>query len=216
MTSYARTEIAIIIFVGLLLTSAVAHVAGWWALLPAALTIAVLTFFRDPQRTIPADPRLLMAPADGRVVSIERQVADPAGNTALRIMIFLSVLDVHLNRSPCAGRVTALDYHPGEFLNALNPAANQRNECNTVTLKPAEPIPGPVQVRQIAGILARRIVCAANINDTLAAGQRFGMIKLGSRTELTVPEDPRWEVLATVGQHVSAGASPLLRLKEST
>ena len=156
---------------------------------------------------------LIVAPADGKVVEVTRdtQAADGTDPT-LRIMIFLSVLDVHVNRSPCAGRVTDVSYRPGQFLNALNPAADQRNECNTLTLEPQPPLPGPIRVRQIAGVLARRIVCVVDAGHELATGQRFGMIKLGSRTEVCLPEHPGWDVVVRVGDKVKAGQSVLARL----
>jgi phosphatidylserine decarboxylase len=131
----------------------------------------------------------------------------------IRLTIFLSVFDVHLNRSPCAGRVTEVDYRPGAFLNALKSEADTRNESNRLEIEPAGPLPGPVAVRQIAGVLARRIVCTAQPGDELAAGERFGMIKLGSRTELLLPEDPRWELRVALRDHVTAGVTPVARLR---
>ena len=107
----------------------------------------------------------------------------------------------------------SVKYEPGEFLNALKPDSTERNERNTLTLDPDAPIPGPVVVRQIAGALARRIVCQAKPGDRLKAGQRFGMIKFGSRTELRVPENPNWRVLVSVGDSGKAGLSVLIRLE---
>lgn len=212
MTSYARTEVLVITLVG----AALAAIAWWWggpwsALAPAALALALLSFYRDPPRRIPPGADLLLSPADGKVVEISRDVALPDGRRGLRIVIFLSVLNVHVNRSPCAGNVTAVRYQPGKFLNALNPESNRQNESNTLTLSPRSPLAGPIEVRQIAGLLARRIVCAARIGDTLEAGQRYGMIKLGSRTEITAPEDSRWQVAVRVGQSVAGGTTILAR-----
>lgn len=211
MSPYARFELAAIPIGGGLLALALMHVAGAWALLVLVPTLALLLFYRDPPRRTPRNPHILVAPADGRVVALDRDIASVDNQRVLRIMIFLSVLDVHLNRSPCAGRVTAVDYRPGRFRNALSAAADTENECNTITITPAEPLAGPVRVRQIAGVLARRIVCAVGIDDVLTAGQRVGMIKLGSRTELCVPADERWVPTVRVGDHVRAGVTILLR-----
>ncbi len=215
MTSYARWEISLIVVVGVVVTSAVALHVGWWGLLPAVVALALLSFYRDPPRRIPQDARVLVAPADGKIVEISRNVDDGAGGRLLRIMIFLSVLNVHVNRSPCGGRVREVQYRPGRFMSALNPKADTENEANALTIEPAAPLPGPVRVRQIAGVLARRIVCVAQPGDELAAGQRFGMIKLGSRTELCVPEDPKWTVCVAVGQPVRGGRDVVLRLEDA-
>lgn len=213
-TQYAGREVVVTILLGALVTVLAAWWAGWWALVPAVLTLALLAFYRDPPRRVPANPACLMAPADGRVVRITRNAATPDG-PQLQIMIFLSVLDVHINRSPCAGEVLDVQYRPGKFLNALKAEADEQNEANALTLRPAGALPGPLIVRQVAGILARRIVCRAAAGDPLAAGERFGMIKLGSRTELRAPEDARWEVLVREGEHVSGGRTVLVRLRTS-
>ncbi len=211
MAPYARLEVTWITLLGAVATGVVAWWAGAWALLPVVLTAALLAFYRDPHRTPPADPMLVLAAADGTIASVRREVPTSDGRRELRIMTFLSVCNVHVNRSPCAGRVLATEYKPGEFLNALNPAADDRNECHTLVLEPAAPLPGPIAVRQVAGVLARRIVCAARPQEQLAAGQRFGMIKLGSRTEVCLPEDTGWEVLVAPGDKVRAGLTVLAR-----
>ncbi len=215
MAPYARVEITLIVLIGGVLTTVSAWLFGFWALVPGVLAVALLSFYRDPPRRSPTGEQLVLAPADGKIVEVTRNVADPDGNRWLRIMVFLSVTNVHINRSPCAGRVTAVDYQPGEFLNALRPEADLRNENNTLTIDPAAPLPGPVRVRQIAGVLARRIVCRAGTGDRLTAGQRFGMIKLGSRTELCLPEDTRWEILVDRGIKVKAGITVLARLRQA-
>lgn len=211
---YARVEIVLIVVIGAGMIVAWAYFLRYWAVIPALLALLLLAFYRNPPRRTPAGDDLIIAPADGSVVEVTRVAAglDSAG-PVLRIMIFLRVFDVHVNRSPCAGRVTAIHYRPGEFLNALRAAADTRNECNTVSIEPRAPLPGPVHVRQIAGVLARRIVCTAGVGDELAAGQRFGMIKLGSRTEVCLPEDPGWEVQVSIGDKVKAGRTVLARLR---
>ena len=215
MSRYARLEIALIILLGGGLTAVTAYYLKLWALLPAVLALALLAFYRDPPRRVPRRENVLVAPADGRITEITRDynAADERG-PLLRVVVFLSVLDAHINRSPCAGRVTDVTYRAGRFLNALKAESTDRNENNLVTIEPQPPIPGPVRVRQIAGVLARRIVCAAKPGDHLATGERFGMIKFGSRTELCVGEDPRWQLAVHVGDHVKAGVTVLAALRE--
>jgi len=211
MAPYARLEVTLIVLGGGALTAVCAWLAGWWAVLPAVIALALLSFYRDPPRACPVGDDLILAPADGKIVEITHGVAGPDDRQFLRIMIFLSVFNVHINRSPCAGRVTAVDYRPGEFLNALRADADVRNESNTLELETAAPLLGPVRVRQIAGVLARRIVCTARVGERLTAGQRYGMIKLGSRTEVCLVEDPAWEVRVAVGDAVKAGRTVLAR-----
>ncbi len=214
MASYARLEITLILLIG----GAVTIVAGvflhWWALLPGILALALLMFYRDPPRKSPAGDNLLLAAADGKIMKVERDYhGGEDDRRELRIVIFLSVLNVHINRSPCAGSVAEVQYNPGEFLNALKAEATLRNENNLVTIRPLSPLPGPVYVRQIAGVLAKRVVCTLKPGDEVSAGQRFGMIKLGSQTEVRVPEDTRWDVLVAKGDPVKAGVTVLARLK---
>lgn len=211
MARYARLEITLILFIGGLGTVALAHLLGSWALVPALAALALLSFYRDPAHRSPTGTDLVLAPADGKVVEVAHDAEGPDGSRVLRVMIFLSIFDVHINRSPCAGRVREVSYRPGQFLNALRPEADTRNESNTVVIDPAGPLPGPIRVRQIAGVLARRIVCTAQVGDELAGGQRFGMIKLGSRTEVCLPQDPGWDVLVAVGDKVKAGLTVLAR-----
>ena len=211
MASYARREVAATVVLGAVATAVATYYGGAWGLIPAAATLGLLLFYRDPARRPPTGDNLVLAAADGKIVEIQRNAPGPGGQPIVRIMTFLSVFDVHVNRSPCAGEVTEVTYRPGEFLNALNNAADQRNEANALTLCPPASLPGPILVRQIAGVLARRIVCAARVGDRLAAGERFGMIKLGSRTEVCLPEDPRWEIRVRLGEHVRGGLTVLAR-----
>ncbi len=217
LARYARIETTTIIVVGAGLTAAAGLWLGWgWAVLPLLLATALLSFYRDPPRAIPAGADLLVAPADGKVTEVTLDApAEAGGGRELRIVIFLSVMNAHVNRSPCAGRVKDVKYVPGKFMNALKPESTEQNERNTLLIEPQPPIPGPVLVRQIAGVLARRIVCAARPGDELKAGERIGMIKLGSRTELRAPADPRWRVQVRVGDNIKAGKTILARLDES-
>lgn len=214
MTRYARFEVNLIAFLGAAATVVTGWWAGWLALLPALVALALLMFYRDPPRNGPRDRNLLIAPADGRIMCVQRDAPGPDGCRELRVLIFLSVFDVHVNRAPCAGRVVDVQHRAGRFINALKNEAAELNENNTVTIEPQAPIPGPVRVRQIAGALARRIVCALRPGDAVSAGQRFGMIKLGSQTDLLAPEDARWEVLVRAGQSVRAGRTVIARLRD--
>ncbi|TWT40580.1 phosphatidylserine decarboxylase [Phycisphaerae bacterium RAS1] len=216
MSPYAKPEVCSITLIGAAATLAAAWYFGWLALVPALLTLALLSFYRHPRRTPPIGDRLVVSPADGKVVSITRNVPGESGTPELRIMVFLSVFNVHINRSPCGGRVLKSEYKPGLFLNALSAEADTRNEANTLTLQPSAPLPGPIRVRQIAGVLARRIVCAAKPGDSLTLGEPMGMIKLGSRTELVVPEDPRWVIAVKLGQAVKGGLTIMARLSDGT
>ena len=181
----------------------------WVAPVFLALWALVVWFFRDPERQVPAEENVLLAPADGRVVEIS-QVDEPdfIGGQAVKIGIFLSIFDVHLNRAPCRGQVAYLRYQPGRFKNALRPAAARVNESNSVGLQGNGRF-GKVLVKQIAGAIARRIVCDCKLEDVLEAGQRFGMIKLGSRTEVYFPAASKVRVLVKVGDKVFAGETIL-------
>jgi phosphatidylserine decarboxylase len=171
------------------------------------LAAFVASFFRDPERTPPAAPEVLASPADGTVADIERvATAEYVGEPALRIGIFLSVFDVHVNRTPTAGIVRYLRYQPGRFLDARDPRAGELNESNSLGLEA-----GGVKllVRQVSGLIARRIVCPVPLETKLAKGERFGMIKFGSRTELYVPISAGADALVKVGQTVRGGETPI-------
>ncbi len=188
----------------------------WW-LLAAPLWLVwlfVLAFFRDPSRTIPGEPGLLVAPADGKVTDVTPLAScDGIDGPALQIGIFLSIFDVHINRSPCDGRIVQTHHQDGAFFDARDPRASRSNESNTVILEPqAAGIVGPIIVRQIAGLIARRIVCHPKPGASLRRGQVFGMIKFGSRTELIVPAASGLTVAVEVGQQVWAGQTVLMRL----
>jgi phosphatidylserine decarboxylase len=191
-------------------------VLGWffWYLAPVPVVLLgfVVYFFRDPPRRIPQEPHLLVSPADGTVAEVTRLEHDDfVGGPAVRIGIFLSIFNVHLNRSPAAARVIALRYVPGEFLNALNPESALRNENMWIGLEEESPPHRRLVVRQISGLIARRIVCDLRPGDVLDRGKKFGMIKLGSRTELVLPDAPGLKVEAAVGQRVQAGSTVLAR-----
>jgi phosphatidylserine decarboxylase len=148
-------------------------------------------FFRDPDRLAPVVPGAILAPADGRVTAVRAGVSDPFVGPAQAVSIFLSPLDVHVNRAPLAGLVVGVEYRPGEKMAAYREEASERNERTTIAIQGEA---ARVVVRQIAGVLARRIVCRVRPGDKLAAGERFGLIKFGSRTDLILPATVRLRV----------------------
>jgi len=193
-----------------------AGLVGWWfwpGAIPFVLVwLWVLWFFRDPPRHGRFGPGELCAPADGTVTEVsELTDHDAIGGPAIRIGIFLSLIDVHVNRSPCAGRVRSLSYERGEFLDARHPESGKRNECNALVIDPAAPMPGPVEVRQVAGLVARRIICTVKVAEHLDTGSRIGMIKFGSRTELIIPKLAATEVAVRVGDKVRGGLTVMAR-----
>jgi phosphatidylserine decarboxylase len=175
---------------------------GWWAAAGvfAVAALAFLGFFRDPERRPPDVPGAVLAPADGKVVEVV-STEDAWVGPAVRVSIFLSPLDVHVNRAPVAGLVMGVEYAAGRFRAAWKPEASEVNERCTVALEG----PARVAVRQIAGVLARRIVCRVRTGDKLEPGERYGLIRFGSRTDLFVPRTT--EVRVRVGDHVSGGES---------
>jgi phosphatidylserine decarboxylase len=178
------------------------------ALLPIPIFLWLLAFFRDPHRPLPPDPDSLVSPADGKVSDItEIENDELLGGPAVRVGIFLSVFNVHINRSPCDGKVVSVLYKKGKFINAMNHGdASSQNESNTLLL--ADPVTGKniVVVKQIVGLIARRIICTARPGDLLARGARFGMIKFGSRTELTIAKSLDPQIRVRVGQNVRGAA----------
>jgi phosphatidylserine decarboxylase len=175
--------------------------------------IWMLSFFRDPQREVPEDKNILIAPADGTIADIETvDEPDFIGGKAIRVGIFLSIFDVHINRSPCRAKVEKITYHEGQFLDARNPDTGKVNESNDLWLTRIESPNDKLIVRQISGAIARRIVCKAKEGVELISGERFGMIKFGSRTELYVPTRDGVECLVKIGDKVKAGLTPVIKL----
>jgi len=185
---------------------------GWgWAVIPVLLAAFFLWFFRDPHRAIPAGSGLIVSPGDGHVTETVT-VITPEGSRQ-RISIFLSVFDVHVNRSPIGGVVSHVQYQKGKFLNAMNPASAERNEQNKVTVR-GEGADAGVEVtfKQIAGLLARRIVFRLKQGDPVERGQRVGLIKFGSRVDVLLPATA--ELHVRVGQRVQGGASLLAAMPQ--
>ncbi len=215
LARYGLREVAWITFAAAVL--ALLAATWWWpGLIPVgAVWLGLLLFFRDPPREIPRDDRAWLAPADGTVTEITPIEQDERlGGPAVRLGIFLSIFDVHVNRSPCAGVVRSVEYRRGDFHDARSPLASGQNESNTLVLDAGADL-GPVVVKQIAGRIARRIVCAATVGDRLAAGQRFGMIKFGSRTELVLARPAELEICVRIGDAVKAGVTILARRRGS-
>lgn len=193
---------------GMLLVAAVL----WWltvpvfALFPLLLAIFFLWFFRDPERGIPTEPGLLVSPADGKVTDIAATQMD--GKPCTRISIFLNIFDVHVNRTPIAGVIREVVYQRGKFANAMDAASADANEQNIVSVE-GEGV--TVMFKQIAGLIARRIVFNFKAGDTLARGQRVGLIKFGSRTDVIFPLPH--DLAVRVGDRVKGGSSVLARMR---
>ena len=193
---------------------------GWLGLkvlLPAAgffvalLLLFVCYFFRDPERALPPGENIIVSAADGLVVDIdEMEEPDFHLGPMIRIAVFLSVFDVHVNRTPCDATVKGTVYRAGKFLDVRHPQSSQLNECRAWLLGTPR---GDIAVRQIAGLIARRIVAWAGEGSKLARGQRFGMIRFGSRTEVFLPAE--CTVLVKLGDRVQGAASPIARWPES-
>jgi phosphatidylserine decarboxylase len=170
----------------------------WLAILLLLLAVFVAFFFRNPHREIPSDPRVIVSPADGRVVKVER-----VGNVT-KLSIFLSIFNVHVNRSPIAGRIEAIDYRRGKFKAAFNHAASVENERNVIMVAQ-----GNIKLvfTQIAGLIARRIVCWKKVGDTVGKGELIGLIRFGSRVDVLFPAGT--DVTVEKGARVRGGSTPI-------
>ena len=187
----------------LLAAGAIAWLAAWPYAIPLLLlAVFFLWFFRDPERQIPAVPGAIVSPGDGKVTDVSLITAD--GVSRRRISIFLSVFNVHVNRSPIAGIIRDIRYQRGQFVNAMSAQSAERNEQNIVTV---EGEAGIVIFKQIAGLIARRIVFNFKVGDRLACGQRVGLIKFGSRVDVLFDSDAAIQV--KLGDHVQGGATVL-------
>lgn len=182
------------------------------AVIPGGFFLFCLSFFRDPDRSIPQEPGILVSPADGTVADVKEVEEEQVLNErCVRIGIFLSVFNVHVNRSPGAGEVKHIQYQRGEFHNAMSEKAAEENESNAVSVSSRSV---SYAVKQIAGLIARRIVCTLEEGDQVERGQRIGMIKFGSRTELYVPAEADPTVVVEEGDTVKGGETILVQLNE--
>lgn len=228
LTKYGWPEVAT--FPAVVIVVMVAVVLGTPAVLPpwviisiemllAAILIWVLSFFRDPERSCPTDSNLLLAPADGRITDIETLDDPPAflreqgGQSAavLRVGIFLSIFNTHINRAPCNLKVEKITYKKGKYKNALNPESARVNESNELWLTRTDSPQDRLIVRQISGAIARRIVCDAIEGQQLTSGQKFGMLKFGSRAELYLPLRENAKCMVKTGDKVKAGLTALVK-----
>lgn len=217
LTGYGKKEWSIILALGLglMILGFVLHWI-WLTGLAIAVTLALLSFFRDPPRRIPDQTGAMVSPADGVVSSIHEIEHHPAfGQGAICIRIFLSVLNVHVNRSPAMGRVLSVEHRPGQFMNALNPKSAEVNEATLMVMGDADTSKPLFAVRQVAGAIARRIVCGVQVGDVLLRGQRYGMIKFGSTAELILPASAKPKVLVQMGQKVYGGSTILAKVERA-
>src|SRR3954471_24206057 len=190
---------------GLLVAAAVLGYFFWWlAIIPVLLACFFLWFFRDPDRNIPSGNGLIVSPADGKVTDVSTVQLN--GQPRTRISIFLNVFNVHVNRTPIGGVVKQVQYQKGKFGNAMGAISSEDNEQNIVTV---EGEGQTIVFKQIAGLLARRIVFSKNVGDTLIRGERIGLIKFGSRVDVIL--DPSVNVTVKVGDHVAGGSSIIAR-----
>lgn len=190
----------------LLFAGIVAAALGWRVTAAALLLIcaAVAFFFRDPERLPPAEPGVVVSPADGRIMEVSEETL--GGRPGRRISIFLSIWDVHVNRSPLTGRFAEVEYRRGRFYNAMRSRASVENEQNIIHLQTER---GEMVFKQIAGAIARRVVCWKRPGDNVKLGERIGLIRFGSRMDVWLPQDA--EIVARPGQHVAGGVSVLAR-----
>jgi len=218
LTPHGRRQILLATLLAWLCCAGIAWAATAWthwlglaAVVPLVVWLWVLYFFSDPDRPCPDGEGLFISPADGCVADITLLGPDsPLGRAGMQIGVFMSVFDVHVNRMPCDGRVEKIDHKPGAFIDVRRPEAYERNESTTIRLTHTHRgVEYPVIVRQIAGLVARRIITDLEVGQSVARGQRFGMIKFGSRLELLLPKELAGEIRVTTGQKAQAGRTVL-------
>lgn len=179
-----------------------------WSLPFWIIVLFVVQFFRDPARPIPAEPGIVLSPADGRIVAIETTQDPYANRPALKISVFMNVFNVHSNRSPVDGQIQTVQYFPGKFVNADLDKASLENERNAIVIKTSDNV--VVTSVQVAGLIARRILCYVKPGEQLARGQRYGFIRFGSRVDVYLPTESRPRV--SIGDKVSASTTILADL----
>lgn len=221
LTKYGLPEVAVYPAAILVLMVAVGVFGPAWlplwgvGVVEAVLALVLawaLMFFRDPHRETPCDDNLLVAPADGTITDVEMvQEAEFIEGPALRVGIFLSIFNTHINRAPCDATIERITYRPGKYLNAMSARAGKVNESNNLAMVRTNHPQDRLLVRQISGAIARRIVCAAREGQQLAGGEPFGMIKFGSRTELYLSASEEVVCMVRIGDKVKAGVTPLVK-----
>lgn len=181
----------------------------WWlVVVPAVLWVFLVSFFRDPVRVPPDGDDVVVSPADGCVADVEEVAeGDFLGCPAVRVGIFMSLFNVHVNRAPLSGTVGFREHRPGKFHNAMLPEASRENECLLLGVERADGL--RYLVKQVAGLVARRIVCEPAVGSAVVRGERYGMVKFGSRLEVYVPVSTGFEASVSVGDRVRAGSSAL-------
>jgi phosphatidylserine decarboxylase len=212
LTPHGQREMIVGTIVLFALAFGLNFVNHWLPLLVLPVLVWLFAFFRDPEREITTDAKALVSPADGLVSDItELDACDlVGGGPAVRIGIFLSVFNVHVNRAPCDGVVAAVTYKKGKFINAMSHAsASSDNESNTIVFNEPGTNQPVCAVKQIVGLIARRIICTVKVDDPVVRGQRIGMIKFGSRTELYIPKRLGPQVLTKVGDKVQGAVQVL-------
>jgi phosphatidylserine decarboxylase len=215
LTGYGKREWGAILLITIVLVGVAIWFKAWISLgLVIFVSLALLSFFRDPPRTTPTTKNVMTSPADGRVSSIHDVESFPgfSGQPAVCVRIFLSVADVHVNRAPCKGVVSSLTHRDGIYLNVLKPESAELNEALTMVLSDPTSQTPVAAIRQIAGLIARTIVNPCKLGDNLDRGQRYGMIKFGSTTELYLPKSSNPTILVAQGQYVWGGHTVLANI----
>lgn len=195
--------------VGLIALGLAALSFFWAAGVFFLLFLFIVNFFRDPNRIVPQEKNAIISPADGKIVEIVKENNPFTNQPSTRVSVFLNVFDVHINRIPISGRIEKLTYNKGKFLNAASPKASLDNEQTALLIDNGK---HKVVVKQIAGLIARRIVCWAKVGDEFSSGERFGLIRFGSRADLFLPEGTRLTV--SIGDRVAGGADIIGYLPE--
>ena len=215
LTRHGVRELLIGSVVLMLMGLGLGHFSGLLALLVLPALIFLFAFFRDPHRPVPAEQHTVVSPADGTVSDITVLENDPLiGGPAIRVGIFLSVFNVHVNRSPCDGKVQSVTYKKGKFINAMrHNEASDENESNTIVLSEPNGERPIAVIKQIVGLIARRIVCTTAVGEIVERGQRIGMIKFGSRTEVTLAQFLDPQIKVQVGQTVRGASDVIAILK---
>ncbi len=218
LTKYGWPQVVIfpVVVLAVMAVFLLIGISGWAVvsieLILAVVLVWILMFFRDPYRRCPSDKSLLLAPADGKVTDIETVKEDYfIGADAIRIGIFMSIFDAHINRAVCNVKVENITYKKGTHKNAKNPYSGRVNESNELALVRIDNPKDRLIVRQISGAIARRIVCHVSQGQELTGGEKFGMVKFGSRAELYVPASQNVKCLVKIGEKVKAGLTPLVK-----